>query len=274
MASTPPSRVNNLATALPFGIGLADEDEFSKRLEAMELSADRTNAAVLANKVDSLVGMMQQLHVTTRDNNAILNQMLFSLEERINARIDLVREELVDLINSKLNFSHVTPSSTFENPRPKSVAPEKPPARRPTLMKIFEGIESMNPDTSTAASVSYESYKVKPIPGFVIKTRKLLGNKDKVFINVFHHESIDLEPLSPLPKSNADNRPYLVIGESSNALDKDGHNCSIFNVAVSSEYFKPDSKLDFKITAPNSIQKVCAVRFLNSLQWSMTSLDR
>lgn len=37
---------------------------------------------------------------------------------------------------------------------------------------------------------------VFPTPGFVVKTRRLLGEKEKAFINVLHHPQVRLEPPS------------------------------------------------------------------------------
>jgi hypothetical protein len=258
----------NLASSLAYGIGLADDDQLMRTLGDMELAPNRTDSRVLAEKADALVGMMQQLHVTTRDNNAILSQMLFSMEERLNARINHVRQEMINLINEKAgnmtasNTHNSQATTAAEKSRWKisAVGAEKA-SRRSTLSKIFEGIESLTNDQSDLAVNNqslYESVQVTPIPGFVIKTRKLLGNKDKVFINIYHHEYIEVDPVVSNSKGEVklDNRPYLIVGEMSNILDKNGHNCATFNVAVSSEYFRQINGLDLKITAPSSIQKI------------------
>lgn len=40
---------------------------------------------------------------------------------------------------------------------------------------------------------------VIPTPGFVVKSRRLLGGKEKVFINILHHPQVSLEPPAAAP---------------------------------------------------------------------------
>eukprot|EP01031_Cornospumella_fuschlensis_P034739 gene34738-42065_t len=141
------------------------------------------------------------------------------------------------------------------------------PARRApvagTLNRIFEGLGEKEEEPAGR----FEAVTVTPSPGFVVKTRRLLGNKDKVFINVFHHSSVLVEPPAQLARTSSngtlssggggDNRPFLVTCEPTAMLDKDGHNTPVYHVCVSSEYFRQgDGAPDLKITSPQSIQKL------------------
>lgn len=223
---------------LPCGIRLADDDEVSKQLEAISVAADESPRQ-LAMKTEQLLAILQQIHVTTRENNAILNDLMLSMEERLNARMDRIKEEVLELLASPSSLS----AAGSDKNRWKSALT--------SAEKVSRCIDSPAP----TEACQYESVVVTPMPGFVIKTRKLLGAKDKVFINVFHHEAVEIEP-SHVNRSAADNRPYLIIGDVASLLDKEGHSCAIFNVAVSSEYFKPQGPVDLRITAPSSIQKI------------------
>ncbi len=260
-----------------------DNAEFSAKLPRLT-AAEAKNPPKVAEKLNELSDLLEESHIKARDNNAILTQMLFSIEERLNRRIDSVREEMIALIDKKFadlaahKGHHSTAVSTStRNTSRKSVIID--PANnsnqsRTALGSIFESVDSTNSaPTAVAPSAKisnnrspsfYETIEIVPYAGFVIKTRKLLSEqKDKVFINVFHHEQIEVEPAN-LPKSATttssgaaeDNRPYLVMGEATGVMDKDGHNCLLYNVAVSTEYFKPGNTIDLKITSPVSIRKV------------------
>lgn len=61
-----------------------------------------------------------------------------------------------------------------------------------------------NIKSSSAAEDKYIIVKLTPHPGFVVKTRRLLDNENKVFINVFHHELIELEPNKGYSSSTSD----------------------------------------------------------------------
>jgi len=131
-------------------------------------------------------------------------------------------------------------------------------------------------------SVPMEVFTITPHPGFVIKTRKIMGLKEKVFINIFHHESIALEPLNAARTIMADSKPFLVMGETTSALDKDGHNCYTFNVGVSSDYFKLSEGSSegepLEIVSPASVVKIIHkinlkfTEFLDENQYSLPRL--
>lgn len=268
-----------------YGMDAPDNAEFSAKLPRLT-SAEAKNPPKVAEKLNEMSDLLEEIHIKARDNNAILTQMLFSIEERLNRKIDSVREEVIALIDKKFadlaahkghNSNIAAASSSTRNPTRKSViidTSNNSNQSRAALGSIFESVDS-NSSVPTAivpaSKVSnnrspsfYETIEVVPYAGFVIKTRKLLSeNKEKVFVNVFHHDQIEVEPAN-LPKSVTttangtaeDNRPYLVMAEATGVMDKDGHNCLLYNVAVSTEYFKPGNTIDLKITSPTSIRKV------------------
>jgi hypothetical protein len=262
----------------PIGIDAHDENpEFT----ALRFTVgEASTPAIVADKINRLTELVQEISIKSRDNNSILCQMLFALEERINKRIDQVREEMIALIDRKVGIVAADVQTLKSQP-----ANNGPPSSRSSIHASYRPRESVKPTTNSLSNlfenvdetasvvsttnnksslaiptttVTYETKKIIPVPGFVIKTRKLIGEKkEKVFINVFHHESIEVVP-KDLPKHliTSDSKPFLVMGNITHALDSNGTNCSTFNVGVSSEYFKPNSELDFKITTPTSIQKV------------------
>jgi hypothetical protein len=282
----------------PIGIQGAEDPEFA---EIPRLTKeDIIDPEVIAEKLNRLTELVQEVSVKSRDNNSILCQMLFMVEERMNRRIDQVKDELAQIIEKKFQvlqseLSSVpmlqAPPHPSSAPLPRSSMYKRPSmASRSTsgggggggLTSIFESIDnndvssSMSRGTSltiggggviTSSSsvvggasspvVQYENKTINPIPGFVIKTHKLIGDKEKVFINVFHHESIEVVPAN-LPKGTPENKPFLVMGNITRSLDANGRNTITHNIGVSSEYFKPDSPaaIEFKITAPASVQKV------------------
>ena len=200
----------------------------------------------LQDTVHKLYDMVEELQITTRDNNAILCQMLFSTEERINQRIEAVRSELLDLI---LNGTH---GIGGQNGRRVSTA--EVTARLDKYRLGSAGTAGAGP--AAPLKPVFEMVEISPMPGFVIKTRKLLGEKEKVFINVFHHEYIELEP-SDETKGAAREKPFMVMTQASSTVDKEGATCLMFNLGVSSEYFKqPNPRTDINITAPATVHKV------------------
>jgi hypothetical protein len=305
---------------------LLDEDEQgaeTPRLSSKEVS----DPSILADQINNLLDCYDELNIKNRDNNSILCQMMFSMEEKITKRIDSVREECLALIDRKVELMSIELKAQQQtiNVLHQQLASgggggagggivgnaggDGRPTRRtsavrnnsnmsnssaynPTgsLSNLFDsvpgdsssvdggrshhsslvipsakrGSESTIAATLTRTTSSngpegtYQTNKIDPIPGFVIKTRKIVGEKEKIFINVFHHDSIELVPAN-LPKGvSPDDKPFFVVGEITCSLDKDGHNCYTYNVGVSSDYFKPQTsaQIDFKITAPSSIQKV------------------
>jgi hypothetical protein len=262
----------------PIGIDATEDPEFADqpRLSGKDVS----DPEVVADKLNRLTELVQEISVKSRDNNSILCQMLFMLEERMNRRIDLLKEEMTALVEKKFQVlqMELQNSPTLQAP-PRGRRQSSHSRSGGNLGAIFETVDSQDtssqmsaktssltiPAASVAASngsgggVTYENKNITPIPGFVIKTHKLIGDKEKVFINVFHHELIEVVP-SNLPKgSNVEaGKPFLVMGQITRSLDSNGRNCSTFNVGVSSDYFKPGAAAanDFKITAPSSIQKV------------------
>lgn len=283
----------------PIGIDAYMEDpEFaeSNRITSKDITS---NPEILADKVNRLSELVQELSIKNRDNNAILCQMLFLLEERMNRKIDIMRDEMNQIIEKKFQIlaeqqlqhqlqlqqqqQQALPFSTRSSiaarrgssfaslERNNSAASAVSVGS--SLSAVFENVDSSNNNGDNQSVVStrstslaipkppsatvYENKEITPYPGFVIKTRKLIGEKEKVFINVFHHELIEIVPGNlPRTATNVDAKPYLVMGSISRSLDANGRNCSTFNVGVSSEYFKANSEIDLKITSPDAIQKV------------------
>ncbi len=232
-----------------------------------------------------VVDVVEAMTVKASDNDVILYQMLAMMEERINKRIDQVKEELINTIDAKIAAIPPPPPVTIHQPVPLAAPLPRGSARssiyKPghqpntsgnSLSALFEeasnhsGSKSPTPEPT----IIYEDSEVTPLPGFVIKTKKLVGTKDKVFINVFHHDSIEYIPVSLPAKDKAaalENRPLLIMGNATNSLDKEGQNCVTYNVGVSSQYFQqpnPDIT-DFNITSPTSIHKVVILYIMNQL---------
>lgn len=143
------------------------------------------------------------------------------------------------------------------------------------------------PNTSTTASKSPASTAIReadelilpelhviPRPGYVIKTRRASNNptqeEEKVFINVYHHESIVDKKLalhevaSPTTsvhdaKDNTTSLfilPKLYLGVATDTKDKEGNLSSLYNVVISSDYFAKDAVEEKKSTDVSVVQKV------------------
>mmetsp|Transcript_28416 Transcript_28416/g.39089 ORF Transcript_28416/g.39089 Transcript_28416/m.39089 type:complete len:564 (+) Transcript_28416:33-1724(+) len=283
-----------------FGIG--DRESEDKQLDSLRStpSSIKRNSTSIVDaetnaKLDKLISLVEEMHIKNRENNAILFQMIFTLEEKLNKRIDNVRKELLDKIISK--SSHPNMSEAHHNGNVTKIK---------TLASIFDSIEPDGQHSKIMYSehISNDPYKdmtaitVVPTPGFVIKTRRLLGNKEKAFINVFHHPQIEIEPPGVVEAGHAPvDKPFIICGVVLTTSDKQGMQSFMYNIAVSSEYFsqpKPstatqsststattsDTKTEveiFKITSPQSIQKIIQkinARFDEFLDESTYSLPR
>lgn len=239
----------------------------------------------MAKNMESLANMIEQIHVTTRDNNAIMFQLLGSLEERMTRKLNDLRTEMTATMEAKLENMQALHAQQIRELEAKiaampvassgaSVAGRRESAMAARRASTLPSASALSAAAATADSdnrsvlstieeeIRFEMITATPHAGFVIKTRKLLGNKEKVFINVFHHESVDLEPPSSARNFTADNKPFLVIGDISHSLDKEGTNRITYNVCVSSEYFKirDSAETELKITSPQAISKVRAGR--------------
>lgn len=237
----------NSATVGVFGIDEGDTLDDSN-LEIINSVYEKQDEEPLSfnDKLDKLVNLMEEMHVKSRDNNAILFNMLDKFSGTVNSRIDQVRAELITKIEEA--------SKRSEGFIAKKAVPAK---HRPS---------------------AYGSQVVTPLPGFVIKTRKLLGEKAKAFINVFYHKDVEFEPGS-IPKAQATDKPYFIALEApSKTEDKEGHVSLLYNIVVSGEYFdQPNLHEDFKITSPNSIQRIIHkvnVRYGDFLDEGSYSLPR
>lgn len=267
-------RVPSTAT---FGMDMPD-DPLIMEIQRHDFSS--TQPSQMAGNMEVLANLIEQIHVTTRDNNAIMFQMLGSLEERMNRNLSDLRTEMISVMETKLENMAALHAQQIRDLEAKIAAipvgsssssvngrrEGGPAVRRASTLpssSIMTASTSADSDNKSVLStieeeVRYDMITATPHSGFVIKTRKLLGNKEKVFINVFHHESVDLEPPSSARNFTADNKPFLVIGDISHSLDKEGTNRATYNVCVSSEYFKirDSAESELKITSPQSITKV------------------
>lgn len=229
------------------GIDADDHDGALKTLDHLDQNSETADPRAV---MDALIRIVQQLHVTSNSNNIILNQLLSDMEKRIELRISSVKAELSELILSRLvPVIKRTDSSTrraSSSAIGASVSDKKSDdaVRRTTLSRIFDGIESHTPVKPVAQSII-----VTPLAGFVIKTRKLLGNKEKAFVNVFFDEGVELDATNDAP-------PLVYFANISSSLDKEGHSCVIYNVVVSAEYFKQNTEISNRITSTSYVQKV------------------
>ena len=247
---------NGHTNAHLFGIGVQDDDD---DLQELINVGHPKHPKDPAEKMERILSYLEQAHVTTRDNNSILFQMLNSMEERINKKIDGVREEMIELINHSVNQQQQQQQQlvTTSPPIIKSA-----PIRRASALEIrtkgdrySHNIHSP-PIPPTIPENFYEMIDITPRPGFAIKTRKLIGEKNKVFINIFHHEMIALTPPG-LKSEQAKDKPYMMMEVPTCTTDHAGVDCLTFNVGISSEYFtQPNPKVDIIITAPVTIYKV------------------
>jgi hypothetical protein len=130
---------------------------------------------------------------------------------------------------------------------------------------------------------------IKPIPGYVVKTRRV--DESKAFINIYHFEGIVDDSLSltnevsaellssnslstlavqkagdknpPINKSNKSTLlspqsmtiPVIYFAKPRLTLDKHGSQSSLYNVVISSNYFRKTAEKPS--TSPAIVQKVC-----------------
>jgi hypothetical protein len=310
-----PHRTSMLSTCT---IGIIDDendqDDYTKHNEALEnirriQIKNLKDPKAINDAFQEVTMVVEAMTVTARDNNVILYQMLVSMEERINRRIEKVKEELIQTIDAKIAAIPPPPPPPPQTASVSSSGSVRGSSHRNSLYKPGSGINGHPPLPSSSSlsqskshsnshhslttlneedrhsgtstnnknpqqqpqqqhpAVIYEDKEIIPYAGFVIKTKKLMGLKEKVFINIFHHELIEYLPMTAYGSegshenpSNAvlENRPYFIMGTVSHVLDKEGQNCVTYNIGISSEYFKQPNPLimDFSITSPNSVHKV------------------
>lgn len=238
-----------------FGIGVEEDDN----LDALLNSKHPKHPANIEDKVNQILEYVEQMQITTRDNNAILHQLMRTMEERVNRKIDDLRTEMIELIQK----TAAAPSNSA-SPSPVNIPLPSPPkaaaGRRASAFEMRS--KPVAQPAAQTADEAYEMVSITPRPGFVVKTRKLIGEKNKVFINIFHHEQIALNPPG-LALEKAIDKPYMMMEDPTTAVDHAGVNCMTFNVGISSEYFtQPNPKVDINITAPVTIYKVCYFPFV------------
>lgn len=88
--------MNHSSPPVLFGIGITDDnDDIGSDFQTFLNSSTPKKPEELRDKVNKMLEYVEIMSVKNRDNNAILHQMLQSMEERINKRIDIVRTELI-----------------------------------------------------------------------------------------------------------------------------------------------------------------------------------
>lgn len=83
----------------------------------------------------------------------------------------------------------------------------------------------------------HKSITLTPYPGFVIKTHKASDHLKKVFINVYHHDSIDQFIADALQDGAAVDEPHVLVSDATDVSDKEGVISLLYHVAVASKYF-------------------------------------
>lgn len=128
-----------------------------------------------------------------------------------------------------------------------------------------ENSSTLSPTSRKITKTEEKIFKLMPNPGYVIKTHR--PNDEKVFINVYHHESLHpfdeqlsllatlSDPLIALDKQNSSEIiPYFYIGKPMTTFDKIGSQSSLYNVVISSSYFQVNNTK--KCTDVLIIQKI------------------
>jgi hypothetical protein len=137
---------------------------------------------------------------------------------------------------------------------------------------VMSGLTDLESSSSSAqhktvASTDAVVVLTCPTPGFIIKTRQTGSSKDKVFVNVLHHEAVEDADLSLFqePIVGADGTetcceivPRILLGQTvSSTTDKEGSSSQLYNVVVNSEYFSPSSvTAAVRVTDSVAVQKV------------------
>jgi hypothetical protein len=258
-----------------FGIGVEDDED----LQALMNSTHPKHPANVSEKMDMILAYLEQNHVTTRDNNAIMYQMINSMEERLNKKIEHLRDEMIALIHNSVAARLPPAQSSSATVTPAAAPSPAKASRRASTSEVKSRIDKYAPapaiipvQNGTSAEVFYDMVDITPEPGFVIKTRKLIGDKNKVFINLFHHKQIALFPPG-LTIEQATDKPYLMMEAPTLSTDRLGQDCLTFNVGISSEYFtQPNPKIDINITAPATIYKVIVLPVLHCMRRFFASL--
>lgn len=151
--------------------------------------------------------------------------------------------------------------------------------------KCVNLLNSLAKDDTVLAKVAAALYQLTSLqapsvavkPGFVIRTKRLLPPQwkkeksiEKVYINVFHHESIDMVYKTDggkigIDDTDVDDFSELVVvtcGEAALTEDADGSQCVLYNLAVSSQYFASTSFGQCKnISSGNAVRQVIIYKY-------------
>lgn len=244
-----------------------DEDVLFRKFKAFQQSHFNPDDAM-----ENLYNIIESTRITSINNNKILYQLFASLEERMNQKFEEFKAEVYQHLQQQQEFYLNNHTVKKKLPGEQSKVPSQPTQNIPPLYPLNQGASA-----AAASALDYEMMTITPYPGFVIKTKRLLNqnfmtedntllfnslnaNHDKIFINVFYHDLIELEPESYLISSSiVNNKPYFITGESFYVLDKHGTNCLTYNICVNDQYFRNTNQnniVNFSITSPESIRKI------------------
>lgn len=194
-----------------------------------------SNPAKLLLSIEKLTSLIEENDFKYRENNVILmdlfDKQLKEAEEKIYAKIEQMKVDTIEKIGMAREFE--LDNSVYKK------------SNVPAIKESMKEHEDNDLNELTAKKDT-ELVTITPKPGFVIKTHRI-EDYDKAFINVFHHAAVGIKPPKSDPhQSNAN--PYIVIGGVGNILDKDGHNCILYSVVVSSYYFDPSTRTRQELT--------------------------
>lgn len=69
--------------------GLASSStEIDKTLNQLQQNVSKESTEELSNKMDKLISLVEEIHVANREKTSTLIQMIFTLEDNLNKRID------------------------------------------------------------------------------------------------------------------------------------------------------------------------------------------
>jgi len=94
--------MNPVKPPVLYGIGISDENEEDNNdFQNFLNSSTPRKPEEMKDKVNKMLEYVEIMSIKNRDNNAILHQMMQSMEERINKRIDNIRNEIFGKILMK-----------------------------------------------------------------------------------------------------------------------------------------------------------------------------
>ena len=173
-----------------------------------------------------------------------------------------------------------TPEELAQLPAPTS-SPRSPETRMPPGDDDSQNHSDIHSSQSIATDAMLTPYiYITPTPGFVIETIRRNPSASamdaRVYLNVCHHSEVPMIPVHILSFTPAD-RPYLVMGATPTHVVrcKAGRECLVYNLVVSSDYWKPPEGLDFlNISDDDVIRKVMVSPLFTMVLSCFQSLPR